>query len=205
MVKELGVLTFFLTLSLADLRWNELVEIIQKFNKTDWHISNLSYLYRHSALNSNLAIVARYLQYIVEIFFKVFIIDGPLGKSKYYAIWMEFQMCWSTRIHPFLWVINVPKLSSENIGEYADLLSIGIQHHAESTLNDKFCFNFGSFFTNRWIIAQPLSDNSDSKKKETLLKAKEILNIVSGYTSEYLNSYITLWSFKRRFCWVQMN
>ena len=29
---------------------------------------------------------------MVEIFFKVFIIDGPLGKSKYYAIWMEFQM-----------------------------------------------------------------------------------------------------------------
>ena len=35
MVKQLGVLTFFLTLSLADLRWNELVEIIQKFNKAD--------------------------------------------------------------------------------------------------------------------------------------------------------------------------
>lgn len=149
MVKQLGVLTFFLTLSLADLRWNELVEIIQKFNKADWNTSNLSYHDRYSVLNSNLVIAARYLQYIVEIFFKVFIIDEPLGKSKYYAIWMEFQMRWSTRIHPFLWVINAPKLPSENIGEYTDLVSIGIQNHAESALNDKFYFNFGRFFTNR--------------------------------------------------------
>ena len=33
MVKQLGVPTFFLTLSSADLRWNELVEIIQILNK----------------------------------------------------------------------------------------------------------------------------------------------------------------------------
>ena len=32
MVKQLGCPTFFLTLSCADLKWNELVEIISKLN-----------------------------------------------------------------------------------------------------------------------------------------------------------------------------
>ena len=36
MVKQLGIPTFFMTLSCADLRWNELVEIISKLNKLDF-------------------------------------------------------------------------------------------------------------------------------------------------------------------------
>ena len=32
MVKQLGVLTFFLTLSYADLRWDESIKIIQKLS-----------------------------------------------------------------------------------------------------------------------------------------------------------------------------
>ena len=46
MVKQLVVLTFFLTLSYADLRWDESIEIIQKLrqaDKVDVDISNLSY------------------------------------------------------------------------------------------------------------------------------------------------------------------
>ena len=46
MVKQLGVLTFFMTLSSADLKWNELVLIINKLYKLDLseeNIKNLSY------------------------------------------------------------------------------------------------------------------------------------------------------------------
>ena len=35
MVNQLGVPTFFLTLSCADLKWDELIENIQKLSKTD--------------------------------------------------------------------------------------------------------------------------------------------------------------------------
>ena len=56
MVKQLGLPTFFLTLSCADLRWNELVKIIAKLNRMDLseeHIENLSYHERCELLNSN--------------------------------------------------------------------------------------------------------------------------------------------------------
>ena len=85
MVKQLGFPTFFLALSSADLRWNELVEIIQKLSKAHFNLSNLSYHDRCSILNSNPVIVARHFQYRVEIFSKGFIIDGPIGKILCYS------------------------------------------------------------------------------------------------------------------------
>ena len=69
MVKQLGIPTFFLTLSCADLRWNEFIEIIQKLNETEVHFSDLSYHERCSILNQNPVLVARHFQYRVEIFF----------------------------------------------------------------------------------------------------------------------------------------
>ena len=53
-------------------------------------MSNLSYHDRCNILNSNPVLVARHFQYRVEDFFKLIIIDGPLGKSKHYAIRVEF-------------------------------------------------------------------------------------------------------------------
>ena len=68
MVKQLGVPTFFLTLSCADLRWKEFLEIIQKLNEAEFDISNLSYHDRCNILNSNPVLVARHFQYRVEVF-----------------------------------------------------------------------------------------------------------------------------------------
>ena len=68
MVKQLGVPTFFLTLSCADLRWKEFLEIMQKLNEADFDISNLSYYDCCNILNSNPVLVARHFQYRVKFF-----------------------------------------------------------------------------------------------------------------------------------------
>ena len=47
-------------------------------------------------------------QYRVEVFFKEIVVDGPLGKTKYYAIGVEFQVRGSPHAHCFLWVANAP-------------------------------------------------------------------------------------------------
>ena len=41
------------------------------------------------------------------------IIDGPLGKVKYYAIRVEFQFTGSPHIDSFLWVIGAPVLTKD--------------------------------------------------------------------------------------------
>ena len=102
MVKQLGIPTYFLTLSCADLRWEELPYIINKLNKlglNDEELKKLSYQERCNLLNNDPVLVARHFQYKVEVFFKDIILDGPLGKTKYYAIRIEFQERGSPHFH----------------------------------------------------------------------------------------------------------
>ena len=95
-----GVPTFFLILSSAELKWNELIVIIQsKADKVDVNMSHLSYHERCS----------RHFEYKVEVFFKLIVVDGPLAKSKY-AIRVEFQVRSSPHIHSFIWIIGALKL-----------------------------------------------------------------------------------------------
>ena len=61
MVKNLGVPSWFLTLSCPDLRWQDLFHIFSKINvhqMTDDRIDNLSYDEKCSMLNLSPAIVA---------------------------------------------------------------------------------------------------------------------------------------------------
>ena len=97
MVKQLGMPTFFffLTLSSADLRWNELIYIISnlsEINISEDEINKLTYQEWCKILNSNPVLVAQHFQYQVEVFFKETVLDGQLGKTK-------FQVRGSPHIH----------------------------------------------------------------------------------------------------------
>ena len=106
MVKQLEIPTYFLTSSCADLRWGVLIYIINKLNNIeisdDEELKNLSYQERCNLLNNNTVFVAGHFQYKVEVFFKETILDGPLGKTKHYAIRIEFQEKASPHVHSFI-------------------------------------------------------------------------------------------------------
>ena len=108
MVKQLGTPTLFLNLSCAELRWNDIA---------DEDIDRLSYHERCDTLNKNPVLVARHFQYKAEIFFKVIALDGPLGKTQYYAFRVEFQVRGTPHIHSFIWLLNAPKLTKFSIDE----------------------------------------------------------------------------------------
>ena len=74
---------------------------MEKLNEAEFDISNLSYHDRWNILNNNTILVARHFQYRVEVFV-LNLIDGPLGKSKHYAIRVEFQIRGSSHIHSFI-------------------------------------------------------------------------------------------------------
>ena len=78
----------------------------------------MSYHESHDTSNKNPVLVARHFQYRVEMFFKIIVLDGPLGKTQYYAIRVEFQVRGSPHIHSFIWVLNAPKLERVNIDDY---------------------------------------------------------------------------------------
>ena len=61
----------------------------------------VSYHDRCKILNENLVLVATNFQYRVEIFEKLFVVDGPLGKIKYHVTSVEFQVRGIPHIHLF--------------------------------------------------------------------------------------------------------
>ena len=116
MVKQLGIPKYFLTLPCADLRWEELPYIINKLYNlglSDEESKNLSYQERCNLLNNNPLLVPRNFQNKVEVFFNKIILDGPLTKTKYFTIRMEFQERGSLHVHSFIWIFNAPNIENE--------------------------------------------------------------------------------------------
>ena len=122
MIKQLGLPTYFITLSCADLRWHELIEIIYKLNEgdilTDEDIHSMNYFDKAKIANSNPVFLARHFKYRVEAFFKEIVSDGPLGKIKHYAIRVNFQVRSSPHTHSLVWVIGASILSNTSEDEY---------------------------------------------------------------------------------------
>ena len=107
MVKQLGIPTWFMTLSCTDLRWHELFQIIARTNgknMTDEEVEALSYDERCRLLNLNPVIVAKHFQYRVETFFiEILLADAnPIDKIIYYALRIEFQMRDSLHLHALI-------------------------------------------------------------------------------------------------------
>ena len=70
--------------------------------------------------------MARHFQYKAEVFFKEIILGGPLGKTKYYAIRIEFQERGSPHVHLFIWIFNAPNI--ENEAAYIEFIEKTIMH-----------------------------------------------------------------------------
>ena len=178
---------------------------------SDEEINNLSYNDRCEILNANPVTLSRHFQYRVECFFKTVIIDGPLGKTMYYAIRVEFQLRGSPHIHCLLWILNAPILSEQNIPEFKNFVDTTIkveipdknenpdlhdkvkkfQIHAHSQSCRKYkrkkCrFSFPRLFTDETIIAKPFVGTHECKKRVMEEKSK-IIKAVTEYIEENLN------------------
>ena len=57
---------------------------------------------------------ARHFQYKVEMCFKETILESPFGKTKCYAIGIEFQAIGCPHAHSLIWIFNAPNIQNEN-------------------------------------------------------------------------------------------
>ena len=202
MIKQLGPPTWWLTLSCADLRWNEIYKILSKLNGnelSDEEIDLMSYDDRCKLLSSNPVVVAKHFQYRLECLFRdiLFSDNNPVGKVLYYAIRIEFQFRGSPHAHCFLWVKFYSSLNENTLDIFADYIDKYIsaylpdplqfpdlynlvktyQTHTHSKTCRKYknleCgFNFGHFFTGKTIIAKPLTDDMDELARCSVLKKR---------------------------------
>lgn len=218
MVKQLGIPTWFMTLSCADLRWPDLFEIIEKTQGRDVStddFENLTWQEKCKKLNLNPVVVAKHFQYRVETFFSEVLLSNanPIGKIIYYALRIEFQMRGSPHLHALIWTSDCPKLNKDSKQQYIEYVDRHVQAYLPDENEDpqlhelvkkyqkhnhsKTCrkyknircrFNFGQFFTERTIVAEPLSDDILVEVKQaTLEKRKEILTLVKEKIDDVLN------------------
>ena len=141
MVKQLGIPTWFMTLSCADLRWPELFQILSRTqgnNLTDEQVETLSYNERCQMLNLNPVIVAKHFQHRVETFFREVLVTKtkPIGKIVYYALRIEFQMRGSPHLHALIWCDDCPKLSHDNKQAYIKYIDKHVQAYLPSMEED---------------------------------------------------------------------
>ena len=78
MEKQLGIPTFYSTLSCTVLRWNEYQ--LNGLNISDQDINQMSYHERCDTLDKNPVLVVRHFQYRVELFLKQLYLIALLGK-----------------------------------------------------------------------------------------------------------------------------
>ena len=203
MVKQLGIPTWFMTLSCADLRWPELFQIVartQGRDITEEEVEALSYVERCQMLNSNPVVTAKHFQHRVETFFSEVLLNqsNPIGKITYYALRIEFQMRGSPHLHALIWTSDCPKLTSESKDDYVEFIDKHVQanlpsekdepelHHLVKTYqrhnHSKTCrkyknipcrFNFGQFFTKETIVAEPLDENTNEETKSNILSRRK--------------------------------
>ena len=126
-VTQLGIPTWFMTQSCADLRWPELFQIIGRMrgkSMTNEEVDGLLYHERCEMLNLNPVIVAKHFQYRVEMLFTEILLsdERPISKIVYYALGIEFQMRGSPHLHALIWTSDCPKLDSDNKSAYIDYI-----------------------------------------------------------------------------------
>ena len=116
MIRQLGIPTWFLTLSAANMQWPDVIQTIARQYGTiltDEDVQTMSFEDRSKWLRQNPVTAARHFQYRLNTFFQVFLKSSahPLGELVDYAIRIEFQARGSPHAHTILWIKDAPKLN----------------------------------------------------------------------------------------------
>ena len=135
-----------------------------------------------------------------------------MGKIKYYAIRVKFQVCGSSHVHYFLWVANAPVLTQKNKEgcltfvdqivngfvpdrnenpELHDLVKLYQLHrHSRTCKNEPCRFKFEKLFSKRKkkIVVEPLPENIPEKVKVLVLRKRNEIFVKSETTKQFSKS-----------------
>ena len=126
MIRQLGIPTFFVSFSSADLRWPEVVNtILKQQGDTTRTAETMDWNEKCAVLRSNPVTAARMFDKRFHLFVTNVIKSKakPIGKVVDSFFRVEFQLRGSPHIHGLVWIENAPKLdtdSDERVKEFVD-------------------------------------------------------------------------------------
>ena len=204
MLRSLGIPTFFLTLSAADLHWPEMIQAVAAEYGMDIPqntVAKMSIADKSWFLRQNPVTGVRKFHSRVESFFSQYLLSSsnPLGHITDHVIKIEFQMRGSPDAHCLLWVKDAPKIDTDEdsvvcrfIDKYISAslpedngdskhdreLMLSLQHHTHSDYccrGKKCWFGFPKPPTTNTVIARKPNDGTDETVTEN---AKIMLKMV---------------------------
>ena len=112
-IKQLGIFTWFFTLSAADLKWLDTIqEILSQSGQTlsDEEVNALNWEEKCEILRSNPVTAARHFQYRLDLFLKHVILGKaqPIGPVVHFFYRIEFQQRGSPHAHGVVWIKDAP-------------------------------------------------------------------------------------------------
>ncbi len=116
MIRQLGIPTWFLTLSAADMKWPDIIQsIAAQYGTiyTDDQVKALSWEQRSMWIRTNPVTAARQFQFRLETFFTDFLKSKacPIGLVTDFLLRIEFQTRGSPHCHSLIWIQDAPKLN----------------------------------------------------------------------------------------------
>ena len=127
MIRQLGLPTWFLTLSAADMQWPDVIQTIARQYGTvftDEDVAAMSFEEKSKWLRQNPVTAARHFHYRLNCFFQMFIKSKahPIGELVDFAIRIEFQARGSPHAHTILWIKDAPKLGVQEDDEVCQFI-----------------------------------------------------------------------------------
>ncbi|MCG8624396.1 MAG: hypothetical protein MJE68_20685, partial [Proteobacteria bacterium] len=221
MIRTLGIPTWFLTLSAADMKWPEVIQAIARQYQTIYtedEVSALPWRIKSMWLRSNPVTAARMFQYRLETFVITFLKSNaePIGCIADYVIRIEFQARGSPHAHTLFWIKDAPKLgySKEDdvktfINKYVScslpdcdeelrnlVENLQVHRHSQTCRRKKGCrFNYPKPPSPSTLISHEPLDNCQAQIDftiKTLTAVKEVLQNKDLPTDITLDEVLTM-------------
>jgi len=214
MIRQLGIPTWFMTLSAADMQWPDVIQTVaHQYGEilSDEQVSNMSWEEKCSYIRRNPVIVARHYDFRLKTFFTEFLKSdaNPVGKITYHFYRIEFQQRGSPHVHMLLWVSDAPEFDKDSDREVCEFIDryqtccipdddeelknlvLNVQKHSHSKscrMKDGSCrFSFPKTPCERTIVARgPSSKPIKFAEEVGLVGATEIMKKVQPLLETYL-------------------
>ncbi|XP_062615938.1 uncharacterized protein LOC134277623 [Saccostrea cucullata] len=219
MIRQLGLPTWFASLSAADTRWSELLKTLAQLNLkkslTDEEIDNMTWAEKTDLVQKDPVTCVRFFDHRVHVFINTVLKneDQPVGELIDFFYRVEFQHRGSPHIHMLMWIKHAPKFKEDPVSEIAQFIDkyvscsancddddrefVDLQIHKHSRTCRKkgkdICrFGFPQPPMDSTLILEPLTaDDPDSMRyKEIFAKVKKELADMKEGKSISFNEFL---------------
>ncbi|XP_033741835.1 uncharacterized protein LOC117328415 [Pecten maximus] len=217
MIRQLGLPTWFGSLSAGDTRWHDLLRILGELNDgvtyTAEQLQNMTWQDKTRLVQQDPVTCARHFDNRVLQFINIVLKSdhAPLGELDDYFYRVEFQHRGSPHIHMLMWIKNSPKYKSSSESEIVQFVEkyiscsgnvsdhlkplVDIQTHKHSKTCRKKgkaeCrFGFPLPPLPKTLILEPLDEDHEHLKKkyaEVQTKLNELKDVANMSFEEFLN------------------